>query len=116
MIGIYFLKLDDKIVYVGQSVDVRTRIKQHRDKKFDSYELFECSKDNLNSLEAHYILIHNPILNQKKYEIIIGGTKKKEHMKMLQVENETHEKAKLKALEKKMSIKAYIKMLVDKDK
>lgn len=37
-------------------------------------------------------------------------------MKMLQVENETHEKVKLKALEKKMSIKAYIKMLVDKDK
>jgi len=36
-------------------------------------------------------------------------------MKMLQVEKETHEKAKLQALKKNMSIKAYIKMLVDKD-
>jgi len=37
-------------------------------------------------------------------------------LKMLQVDEDTHEKAKLQALKKKMSIKAYIKMLVEKDK
>ena len=39
----------------------------------------------------------------------------KEKLKMLQVEEKTHDKAKLKAVKNKMSIKAYIKMLVDKD-
>lgn len=37
-------------------------------------------------------------------------------LKMLQVEEDTHEQAKLQALKKKMSIRAYIKMLVEKDK
>ena len=35
---------------------------------------------------------------------------------MLQVEEETHDEAKIKALKKKMTIKAYIKMLINKDK
>ena len=37
-------------------------------------------------------------------------------LKMLQVEEDTHDKAKLQAAKAKMSIKSYIKMLVDKDK
>lgn len=37
-------------------------------------------------------------------------------LKMLQVTEETHIKAKKQALAKGMSLKAYIKMLVDKDK
>ena len=36
-------------------------------------------------------------------------------MKMLQVEDKTHEQAKIQAAIKKISIKAYIKYLVDKD-
>ncbi len=37
-------------------------------------------------------------------------------MKMIQVDDETHEEAKEKAKKKGMLLKAYIKMLVGKDK
>ena len=36
-------------------------------------------------------------------------------LKMLQVDRDVHEMAKLKALQKKMSIKDYIRSLVEKD-
>jgi len=37
-------------------------------------------------------------------------------MKVIQVDDETHEKAKKKAKEKDMMLRAYIKMLVNRDK
>ncbi len=37
-------------------------------------------------------------------------------MKMIQVENEVHEEAKLQALKKNMSLKDYIKFLISKEK
>ena len=37
-------------------------------------------------------------------------------MKMIQVDDEVHEEAKLKALKKRVSLKVYIKNLVAKDK
>ena len=40
---------------------------------------------------------------------------KKEDLKMLQVDEDTHKQAKINALNKGMSLKAYIKMLVKKD-
>ena len=118
MIGVYFLKQDDEIVYVGQSVNLKERIKSHKydeAKEFNNHSFIECEKDKLNEVENAYILKHNPVFNIKKFEIKTGSNGMKK-MKMLQVEDETHEQAKLQALKKKMSIKAYIKMLVEKDK
>jgi len=41
---------------------------------------------------------------------------KRIYMKMLQVEDNTHEQIKSQALENKMSIKEYVQYLADKDK
>lgn len=70
MIGIYFLKKGDEIVYVGQSVNIERRIKEHRvDKKglFDSYTTIECTKENLDSSETSYLFMYRPKLNKKYY-------------------------------------------------
>lgn len=67
--GIYFLICDEEIVYVGKSVNVKTRLDQHSinpDKNFNRYFAILCDKEELNSLEAHYILRFRP-----KYNIAI---------------------------------------------
>lgn len=62
--GIYFLFDGDEIVYVGQSVDIMTRIGAHlRDKIFDSFNYIECGLRDLNNLEATYILELKPKYN-----------------------------------------------------
>jgi hypothetical protein len=62
-IGIYFLIENNKIVYVGQSVNVFSRITNHWDKKFDSYAWIPCEKNMLNKLESLYIYFLSPPLN-----------------------------------------------------
>lgn len=63
--GIYFLFDGDEIVYVGQSVDIMTRVGAHlRDKVFDSFNYIECDLCDLNNLEATYILELKPKYNQ----------------------------------------------------
>lgn len=63
--GIYFLILNQEVVYVGQSVDVLGRISRHKreGKEFDSYSYVLCSPENLNTLEAQYITAFMPWLN-----------------------------------------------------
>jgi len=67
--GVYFLLADDEIVYVGQSVDVKKRLKQHADyseKTFNRFFFVQCDRLELNKLEAYYILKFRP-----KYNIAI---------------------------------------------
>lgn len=66
--GIYFLILDDEIVYVGQSRDIKSRISQHSktDKFWDKFFYILCERDQLNKLESHYINQFKP-----KYNIAI---------------------------------------------
>lgn len=61
--GIYFLILNDSVVYVGQSVNVFSRIEQHRDKKFDSYAYVACDIESLDILESLYIHCLKPTIN-----------------------------------------------------
>jgi hypothetical protein len=61
--GVYFLVGGDKVVYVGQSVNVYARIAYHTDKVFDSFAFIPCDKDMLNSLESLYIHVLRPPLN-----------------------------------------------------
>jgi len=70
-IGIYFLKKNNIVVYVGQSIDIETRVKTHKRclKDFDSFDYVECKKEILNSTENYFILFYNPILNKKKFEL-----------------------------------------------
>ncbi len=64
--GIYFLINGKEIVYVGQSLDIHSRITQHNKdilKTFDSFSILECPAEYLSILEAHYIFKFHPFLN-----------------------------------------------------
>lgn len=61
--GVYFLIDNGKIVYVGQSVNVYSRIAQHSQKKFDSFAVLPCQKTELDALESLYIHVLRPPLN-----------------------------------------------------
>lgn len=61
--GVYFLIDGDRVVYVGQSVNVYSRIASHYDKAFDKFAFILCNKDMLNGLESLYIHLLRPPLN-----------------------------------------------------
>lgn len=61
--GIYFLIKDNRVVYVGQSVSVHSRIGGHKDKDFDHYAYILCGKEILDALESLYIHVLRPPLN-----------------------------------------------------
>ena len=60
--GIYFLCDQEAVVYVGQSIDIATRITAHRDKAaigrvkhFDRVFWIECERKDLDWLETFWI-------------------------------------------------------------
>ena len=61
--GVYFLIDGNKVVYVGQSVNVYARIASHHDKVFERFAFIPCSKEVLDNLESLYIHILRPPLN-----------------------------------------------------
>lgn len=62
--GVYFLISGGAIVYVGQSVDVLTRLGTHENfRSFDSYAYIEVEKSHLDLVESLYIHAFNPPLN-----------------------------------------------------
>lgn len=61
--GVYFLIKDNEIVYIGQSINIASRITQHRDKEFDSVSYVACHRSELDVLESLYILAYKPPLN-----------------------------------------------------
>lgn len=61
--GVYFLLDGDEVVYVGQSVNVYSRIGQHTGKRFDRYAFVPCPIDALDRLESLYIHCLRPRLN-----------------------------------------------------
>jgi hypothetical protein len=62
--GIYFLIKKNKIVYIGQSTNIFTRIMTHsNDKNFDSYSYIPCDQSILDKLESLYIHVYQPELN-----------------------------------------------------
>lgn len=59
--GVYFLVKKRSVIYVGQSINVHTRVQAHkRCKDFDSYCFIPCKKDDLNVLESLYIHALSP--------------------------------------------------------
>jgi hypothetical protein len=62
--GIYFLIENDSIVYVGQSVNIHSRIAQHAQfKGFSRIAYIICEPHELNVLESLYIHAYQPELN-----------------------------------------------------
>lgn len=73
--GVYFLVKGNEIVYIGQSINIASRITQHRDKDFDSVSYVACHKDELDILESLYILAYQPALNGSNGNGITGTTR-----------------------------------------
>jgi len=64
--GIYFLIDHGDIVYVGQSVNVESRVATHAiegTKEFSHYSFVPCEKQHLNNIEALYIKHFDPKYN-----------------------------------------------------
>lgn len=81
---IYRLYSGNKVVYVGQTVNIEMRIGSHlrdEDKDFDSFDFFKVKVDQLNNEEAKEIVRLNPKLNkiipQNDYFIGVHAVRKK---------------------------------------
>jgi hypothetical protein len=61
--GVYFLIDGDRVVYVGQSTNVYSRIECHHDKAFERFAFIPCDRKILDSLESLYIHVLRPALN-----------------------------------------------------
>lgn len=61
---IYFLKNNERVVYVGKTKNIKRRIKEHKDKAFDSYDYIKCDESNANYLEDKYIMKYDPKYNR----------------------------------------------------
>lgn len=69
--GVYFLFHGNQLVYVGQSVDVISRVHNHRVeniKKFTNFAHFECNRKMMDEIEKFYIYKFQP-----RYNIIHKG-------------------------------------------
>jgi hypothetical protein len=67
--GVYFLIKGERIVYVGQAANVFARVGRHVDearKDFDAWNFVLCPREELNSLERHYINEFRPPLNRDR--------------------------------------------------
>jgi len=64
--GVYFLCLNNEIVYIGQSVNVSSRIAQHFEaKEFDSVFYIPVPPCDLDRFETALIKYYQPILNKR---------------------------------------------------
>lgn len=61
---IYFLLLDENVVYVGQTKTGISRPLSHENNKmFNSIKIIECDKEELDYLEDKYIAKYKPVYN-----------------------------------------------------
>lgn len=62
--GVYFLFLNEQIVYVGQSGNVPIRVQQHTDKEFNRVFYLTVPPDaDILAIEKHFILKFRPKYN-----------------------------------------------------
>ena len=67
VVGVYELFLDGELVYVGQSTELPNRILTHLKSggvNFDSFDVTFCNEDELNDIEATYIIERQPKKNK----------------------------------------------------
>jgi hypothetical protein len=63
--GVYFLFVENALTYIGQSVDIYSRIISHRDRvRFDSAVLIRVPESDLNLQEIAFIRHFNPPTNR----------------------------------------------------
>lgn len=64
--GIYHLRRDGAVVYIGSTTNVLSRLGQHvaGGHEFDDVEFFPCDADLLNDIEHQHIKAYRPRLNK----------------------------------------------------
>lgn len=76
--GVYFLIKDDEIIYVGKSVRIPNRLRDHqRGKDFDRVFFVECKEDELDDLEKRCIREFSPRLNRRLKKVVIKRVREK---------------------------------------
>lgn len=86
--GIYFLICEEQIVYVGQSVDIFKRLREHRKegyKKWDRFSMIPVRKEKLTEVETWYIQHFRPKYNRTRQKP--RPSEAKIHRTRLEVEN-----------------------------
>ncbi len=66
--GVYFLKFNNEVVYVGKSKNISKRINSHlgsKTKLFNDFSFIDCPVELLSETETAYIYKHDPIFNKK---------------------------------------------------
>lgn len=72
--GVYLLKLDGAIVYIGCSNRIFTRLGSHSKKVYDEIEIIWKPREEALKLEKELIQKHNP-----KYNVLWSNSPKPEH-------------------------------------
>jgi len=63
--GVYFLFLDDELVYIGSSKNCQIRFDaHHQNKEFNFYYIQEMPEGVMKEVEKVYIYLHKPPLNK----------------------------------------------------
>lgn len=62
--GIYFLLSRNRVVYIGATTRYPNRLKQHKDKKFDSHRFIPCAESKLAAYEKRLINTFKPKYNK----------------------------------------------------
>lgn len=63
---VYKLILNNTVVYVGQTVNIKKRIAAHKSDpgmRFDEYEYFECRQCDMSVIESAIISKYSPVMN-----------------------------------------------------
>lgn len=74
-VGIYFLLLDDLIVYIGKSLNCEARIHSHigeKTKQFNRYAIQHLSAEKLEKAEAAYVFCWKPSYNRRVNAGLLG--------------------------------------------
>ena len=110
MIGIYFLLKRKKVVYIGQSTNIVSRIKCHSNKEFDSFRVICCKKSKLHGYEKRWIVRFKP-----KYNICLNPNYTSDKMpKSVYLPKSLWDKIAKMAAPYKQSISNVIEILVEK--
>lgn len=86
-IGIYFLLYDNIVVYVGKSLNIFSRLRQHlkSDKIFNSAYYLVSEKEELEKREKEYIIMFIPIYNKDKLVMLYKNWKVKKKLIRLEL-------------------------------
>lgn len=116
MIGVYYLYKQDVLIYIGSSICVERRIKQHErnGSDFDRYKADRHDKNRIREIEAKEIRDKKPTQNIIIPPLSIDS--KPSEYKMIQVPEDAHLQAKRQAKEQGIPMRDYIQLLLDKDK